>query len=853
MSIENISEIEGALRGASIQPRTLHQIWEQRRPVPELQAAKKGETNLVQIPWIQNDSELALLFAKRALEAEEFLLLCDLGREVERLAPPLDKEDSVARLRVRMLHAKALAQLGSTREARSLLESNIPQALGARLRAELLSLVGDIIREESHHVASRAARLEALREALNYYSKARDLDPKRVEIVILMAGVARVLGDETTAVNGAEETLRLASEREAEYGRFFDTDLARAAALAVLGRVDEAAAAYSSLKDSPGQTTALLAEARYRAQFLAEAADQDRDFFKAAFPPLQLLVFAGHIPSPDKSGRFPLLQVAEARDAIRKRLNALQARVGLGSAAAGGDLLFLDELLSRNAAVHVVLPWAREEFRKTSVLCVEDPAPPERGWNEQFDDSLKYATSIRELGQLYRPSDETGWQYLSEVACGLAMLTARMARLDVKPIALWDGYDGPPGGTASFVKFWTRSLGESPEIVNLRVSNDRPPQLNSSSGDRIEKAVVRQEVKSMLFADIVGYSRLTEHVIPEFIRVFMPRVALLAAGSRHAPMSINTWGDAVYAVFDYATDAGLFALELIQMIRECEHEWIKAGLYWEEIGDDGAKRKRPINVRVGLHTGPVFLHYDPVVRRLSYTGAHVNRAARIEPVARPGEVYASEEFAALSALAARIVGQTASSTRGNEGFVCEYAGTMPLAKGYPGRYRIYRVLPNRTLDIEAIAQAIHEDYCAKEELRGETIATNPVLVPWSKLPDDLKEANRAQAADIPNKLRLLGFELAPLHGLNPEEIKLPDADLDASARREHDRWADERRRQGWTFGPLRDDARKFHPLLIPWDELSKNDKEKDRDTVRNALVLAAKAGFRLRRISPRQV
>ncbi|MFZ3376265.1 MAG: adenylate/guanylate cyclase domain-containing protein [Chthoniobacterales bacterium] len=149
---------------------------------------------------------------------------------------------------------------------------------------------------------------------------------------------------------------------------------------------------------------------------------------------------------------------------------------------------------------------------------------------------------------------------------------------------------------------------------------------------------------------------------------------------------------------DFARDAGLFALEITQMIQEGKPDWLQKGLYWEEHRSENEEPiKHPLNIRIGLHTGPVVMHYDPVTRRLGFTGAHVNRAARIEPVAKPGEVFASEEFAALAELGAEIERRNAGKDSGDSsdaaaGFVCEYAGSMQLAKGYPGRFRIYRVL-----------------------------------------------------------------------------------------------------------------------------------------------------------------
>jgi len=49
----------------------------------------------------------------------------------------------------------------------------------------------------------------------------------------------------------------------------------------------------------------------------------------------------------------------------------------------------------------------------------------------------------------------------------------------------------------------------------------------------------------------------------------------------------------------------------------------------------------------------------------------------------------------------------------------------------------------------------------------------------------------------------------------------------------------DRRRHNWTYAPLRDNARKHHPLLVPWEKLSEMEKEKDREVVRNLPKLAA--------------
>jgi class 3 adenylate cyclase len=66
----------------------------------------------------------------------------------------------------------------------------------------------------------------------------------------------------------------------------------------------------------------------------------------------------------------------------------------------------------------------------------------------------------------------------------------------------------------------------------------------------------------------------------------------------------------------------------------------------------------------------------------AFMGSHVSRTARIEPVAPPGAVYVTEQFAAALVLDGRTE------------FVCDYVGHMAAAKDY-GRLRMYRLRRNR--------------------------------------------------------------------------------------------------------------------------------------------------------------
>lgn len=865
MSSPSYDDLEEALKASSLTAKDLHAIWEQGQPAATLKKKKAAG-----VSWIEEDLGLARRFTEQALALEEYLLVTDVAREALRFETTADETGRAQLVSVRMLYAQALTRLGQTHAARELLEKCAAkgfQPLGRRRKWELLLQLGDIVREESHMAAADEMRLHTAREALAYYEQALALArDEEVLLPLVMSSAASLIvsaGDPALrepAREKARQILQLTAQREDGDGPRFETTSVKAAALAILDRRDEAAAAFGQLEHFPDATTARLAETRLHAQFLAKAHGLPPDFYKRAFPPLELIVFAGH--RPDLPGvrkthdRFPPEAVERVRADLRKRLAKMKARVGLVGADAGGDLLFTEALLARpKATLHLVLPWSREEFRRINVLAYERKAAPPL-WEPLFQQATRQATTVRELGQAYEPASEVGWQYTMEVIAGLALHIARVSRLDVKPMVLWDEVaDGRTGGTASFVNFWSSQLGRAAELAVVKMPPHRKSPRPAARGERrcrSERAILHQEVKSMLFADIRGYSRLPERAIPAFVNTFLQRVSQLTACSKSVPLSVNTWGDSVYAVFDFAPDAARFALELTQMIQEGEPVWLEKELFWKEISPlTGRPVEHPLSIRIGLHTGPVFMHHDPVVRRLGFTGAHVNRAARLEPIAEPGEVYASEEFAALCELDSEIRRHDDASAGASPkaGFVCEYAGTMPLAKSYPGRYRIYRVVPHRLFDPDRIAQDVHDCYCAASMARGESAQTNPRLVPWRDLTAEYRSANAAHASDVPAKLRVLGYELTAGHGLAPAEIVIPDALLESLAEREHLRWMEERTRRGWSYGRPLNEAQKRHPLMVAWKKLTEQEREKDREAVRRLPQIIERAGFRVRALA----
>ena len=89
------------------------------------------------------------------------------------------------------------------------------------------------------------------------------------------------------------------------------------------------------------------------------------------------------------------------------------------------------------------------------------------------------------------------------------------------------------------------------------------------------------------------------------------------------------------------------------------------------------------------------------------------------------------------------------------------------------------------------------------------------------------------------------------NGYNPQPINVEDIVLDANledlteaiAENAHDIWARARMDEGWTYGPVRDDAKKHHPDLVPYAQLSESEKEYDRLMAMNTLRLVKRLGY----------
>lgn len=62
----------------------------------------------------------------------------------------------------------------------------------------------------------------------------------------------------------------------------------------------------------------------------------------------------------------------------------------------------------------------------------------------------------------------------------------------------------------------------------------------------------------------------------------------------------------------------------------------------------------------------------------------------------------------------------------------------------------------------------------------------------------------------------------------------------------HEVWAQGRIKEGWIYGPKRDDSTKETPCMVPYSELSESEKEYDRNTAMETIKLIVSLGYEIR-------
>ena len=556
------------------------------------------------------------------------------------------------------LYALASARAGAPGSAERMLERLATvNHTDAALAADIESLAGRLAKDA---FIETGASLH-LQTAITAYQRADRIFPS-VHARINAASLLRLAGSRAEADALARQVQReIGLHRGATH---WDAATVGEAAL-LLCHLDEACQHYRDAHRRAGRRFGDIASMRRQLQMLGGVLPEAFTALRE-IPGPTVLAFSGHmIDSPARpTPRFPACIEDAVRGAMDSVLDTLLPIIGYSQAACGGDLLFCEALLAREQEVNIVLPFSRDDFIAQSV--VHAGASWVRRFERVLADAMTvtYATKERYLG------DDSLFEHAANLIQGMAFLRAGELAVEPQMLVVSDRTQtGATGGTLATLGTWDAQQNSHIiiDLAAIRASAVAVP-LASETGQpfplQAPTIAAGRTIKSLLFADVKGSSRLPEEYFPLFFTTFLGLIPKSLRETAITPLEISSRGDGLYAVFGTPEEAAEFALTLSEAVGAVD---------WRAMGlpDD-------THVRIALHAGPVFSALDPVTNTLAHYGTHVTRAARVEPIVVPGQVLVTEAFAALLA------------ARRDATFRCDFVGTEPLAKGY-GVARLYRL------------------------------------------------------------------------------------------------------------------------------------------------------------------
>jgi hypothetical protein len=172
------------------------------------------------------------------------------------------------------------------------------------------------------------------------------------------------------------------------------------------------------------------------------------------------------IDAPNAPPRFPTRNLDAVRERISNLLKQRQAKILVCSAACGSDLIALETAGKLGIRRIVVLPYAREIFRRSSV--VDRPGD----WGEIYDQVLDEVEKENEKDLVvlgYAENDEAAYS-----ATNLAILdhTEKAALESNSPrmaVVVWEGKSRGPGDFTE--QFQKEARGRGIETAEVRTSD----------------------------------------------------------------------------------------------------------------------------------------------------------------------------------------------------------------------------------------------------------------------------------------------------------------------------------------------------------------------------------------------
>ena len=457
-------------------------------------------------------------------------------------------------------------------------------------------------------------------------------------------------GDHRQASELANSAIEIASH---DNGPQYFPLATQAEAYILLNRQDEARKAIGRTARHNEENLLTRARTYRQLKLICNYLDIDTEILEPLLPET-VIHYCGHIY--DQHRPLDKKDEGELLLRIESVISNMHCAVAYGSLAAGADIMFAESILKQGGELNVWLPVGKESFCDVLVRTAGED------WGRRFHDCIKGAHTVSCATESDYLGEDSLFKFCSDVAMGMAIMRANSLNTKLKQLAVWNQMESSQSsGTYLNIAKW-KELGHDSEIIPC------PAELPKPYVRKVQGSypVSRREPHAILFADVRGYSKLSDRNIVWYFNVLQPVLAKAIEEFQPEIQHLDTWGDAIFLVTDKASTAARIAVALDNAI--------------DEIDQTSLDLEVPLLMRIGLHYGPVYKLYDSLAQYFTYSSNDVNKTARIEPVTPPGEIFGTEPFVAML----EIEGEGWASF--------EYAGTIPSAKNF-GAFRMFHVKP----------------------------------------------------------------------------------------------------------------------------------------------------------------
>jgi hypothetical protein len=204
-----------------------------------------------------------------------------------------------------------------------------------------------------------------------------------------------------------------------------------------------------------------------------------------------ILALAGlRIDAEGAPTRFPLDQAPRVKGWLTRLLRDLQPDALVCSAACGADLLALEAAMALKIPVTIVLPFAPERFRETSVL--DRPGD----WGRRYDAVMKRATNGATADRMHviEPSSDQDDVYAAATDAILEDAQALAAKAgasgegsELVAVVVWEGASRGEGDLTEYFRQGALKRGFTEKVILTRRREPSPGSASRQSGVRRKK------------------------------------------------------------------------------------------------------------------------------------------------------------------------------------------------------------------------------------------------------------------------------------------------------------------------------------------------------------------------------